>query len=223
MEGIVTQSLLVNAASAATLEPSAPVINRNGGGRLDSAPQVAVTPCQVTIAQRYSVRGTSAVPTLAVLHVTAGRERGAIRRVAGQLGSLASDVFTITREMPKRINGAWDLMRETLYPGYIFIQLNDASDLPMAGKLLHATTLSALDPCEAELLLGLSGREHLIRVSYGDIVDGKLQVHMGPLHGREHLVAHIDRHRRKAWLQIPGISQAEDRKLGVGLEVMSKS
>ena len=163
------------------------------------------------------------MPTLAVLHVSAGRERGAIRRVAGKLGSLASDVFTITREMPKRIDGAWDLVRETLYPGYIFIQLSDVSDLPVAGKLLHAEILSALDPREAELLLGLSGREHLIRMSYGDIADGKLQVSMGPLRGREHLVAHIDRHRRKAWLQISGISQAEDRKLGVGLEVMSKS
>ena len=158
-----------------------------------------------------------------MLHVTAGRERSAIRRVAGQLGSLASDVFTITREMPKRIDGVWDLMRETLYPGYIFIQLGDASDLSMAGKLLHATTLSALDPREAELLLGLSGHERLIRVSYGNIVDGKLQVNMGPLRRREHLVAYVDRHRRKAWLQIPGVSQAEDRKLGVGLEVMSKS
>lgn len=66
---------------------------------------------------------------------------------------------------------------------------------------------------------------HVIRMSVGDVVEGRLVVHEGALVGCEGLVAHVDRHRRSAWLQAadPVLRDASGRGLRVGLEVVSKS
>lgn len=71
---------------------------------------------------------------------------------------------------------------------------------------------------EADFVRRIGDARHVIRMSVGDVVEGRLV-------GCEGLVAHVDRHRRSAWLQAadPVLRDASGRGLRVGLEVVSKS
>ena len=64
------------------------------------------------------------------------------------------------------------------------------------------------------------GSDHHITLSKGRIRNGKTEVLSGPLCGQEHLISRIDRHKRLAQLNVPGMEPVG--KLCVGLEIVEK-
>lgn len=125
---------------------------------------------------------------------------------------LARDAFSLARVALRREHGAWVARTEAIWPGYVLVEPAEgiiADDLGAVGSLT---------PIESALVRRLGGASHLIPVSEGRIVAGRLEVRFGPLAGLEPLVRRVDRHRRLAWLEPePG------RRIPVGLEVVSKS
>ncbi len=156
---------------------------------------------------------------------TEQRAAECVRRVAGDA---ARDVFVLQREVPRHSKGTWAVERDVAYPGCVFVEVADAEALrnrlegapaTRARLIRNGRDISLLAPKEARLLLDLGGADHVVRMSVGDVVEGQLVVRSGSLAGHEALIAHVDRHRRSAWL----VANPPARGLRVGLEVVSKS
>ncbi|MBM6689078.1 hypothetical protein H6A35_09430 [Collinsella tanakaei] len=115
-----------------------------------------------------------------------------------------------------------------VYSGYVFAETRDIEVFetrlqasPSARAVLEKVdTLHVLNDREVRTLYELGGVGHIIRMSVGDIVSGRLVVRSGSLAGREDLIARVDRHRRSAWLRT---GSPRSFGLRVGLEVVSKS
>lgn len=235
LQGSAQIACAVDAATAIT----------NGGGRSSAKlAGVCVTPRCYAPAAGQTAALASRIQTdnpIAALSVPRGREEACARRIRAAAGSSASEVFVLARECARSHAGAWELVREPAYPGSVFAAVRDAEafvervDTPAFAALgIHLiTTQSALgtpeprflSQREADFVRRIGDARHVIRMSVGDVVEGRLVVHEGALVGCEGLVAHVDRHRRSAWLQAadPVLRDASGRGLRVGLEVVSKS
>lgn len=159
-------------------------------------------------------------------------------------GAAVDNAFSVTRELPRRVNGAWTVVEQPLFPGYVFVAARDVDALDDCfashdgeQPVRSGIAFKRLSHKESDLLLSLMGEGSCVRMSRGDIVDGCLRVSEGPLRGHEDLIAKVDRHKRLAYLY-PGVltgletlsawntSAADNpRRLGLclGLEVVSKS
>lgn len=129
---------------------------------------------------------------------------------------LAVDAFELSCMELHRIRGAWVVEARSAWPGYVLVEPASGVDPSELADALGA--VGALTSLESALVRRLGGATHVIQISQGRIVDGRLAVDFGPLAGLEPLISRIDRHRRLAWLEPePG------RAIAVGLEVTSKS
>lgn len=149
-------------------------------------------------------------------------------RVARVAGASLDDCFVLRRQALRRHGGAWHLCDEVMFPGYIFLVTGDPAGLAEGLGLLTSFAYllncdgvpATLDEREVAFVRDFGGPQHMVVLSRGSIVDGRLTVEEGPLKGREHLVAKVDRHKRMAWLRggILGVGSVR-----VGLEVVSKT
>ena len=74
---------------------------------------------------------------------------------------------------------------------------------------------------EVEFISGFAKDNHKIDMSYGFIVNDKIIIESGPLKGREGLIKKIDRHKRKAVIEMKFLNQTISAS--VGLESIRKS
>jgi transcriptional antiterminator NusG len=78
----------------------------------------------------------------------------------------------------------------------------------------------ALTDKEEAFLEQFGDKEQIVRMSEGIIENSEIIVTSGPLKGLEGYIRKIDRHKRKAWLELPlfgGMQRVE-----VGLEIIVK-
>ena len=81
-------------------------------------------------------------------------------------------------------------------------------------------TIVSLTDEEVSFLLRLGGEEQTVEMSEGIIENDRVVVLSGPLKGNEGLIKKIDRHKRKAWLEIEMFGRMVEMQ--VGLEVVGK-
>ena len=183
--------------------------------------------------------------------MTPGREHSMARRIMRAMGDSASAAIVFERELPRRVRGAWGTVREILFSGYVVVRTADADALEREIESRTEAFGPHVDPVPIrlddramDLLANMAGERGVLRMSVGDIVDGRLKVRSGALKGVEHLVARIDRHKRLAYLKTGLFGDAERglsvwgsstggsgrrtgaaRELGLclGLEVVAKS
>ncbi len=149
-------------------------------------------------------------------------------RVARVARAALDDCFVLRRQALRRRGGAWHLCDEVMFPGYIFLVTDNPAGLAEGLGLLTSFSYllnrdgapSTLDEREIAFVRDFGGPHHTVALSRGSIVDGRLTVGEGPLKGREHLVAKVDRHKRMAWLRGGILGTGSVR---VGLEVVSKT
>lgn len=139
-----------------------------------------------------------------------------------------------------RYQGEWHVAERNLFPGYVVLSVPDGPEgiAPLEGVLgklfpggrrerngrLHAVCRES-----RESLLGLCGGSMVIRMSRGRICGGSLVVTAGPLAGQEQSIRKIDRHKRVAWVGMPGEGTGDGarepavlQRICVGLEVYEK-
>lgn len=158
------------------------------------------------------------------------------------------DAFILTYDSMRRYGGAWHVEQKPMFPGYILLESEDgkrlAEELKESGRFVSRegdrNVLMKLEDHEAEFLQKLCGREHHLRMSRGYIKGGQTYVTEGPLQGQERLIRKIDRHRRMAWVEVPGRFRSQGgwfytkdtrrlpdgsmrREMYAGLEIVSKS
>ena len=87
-------------------------------------------------------------------------------------------------------------------------------------ELRYEDDVSALSTEERAYLEGLMDEEHNVRISKGEILNGEVIITEGPLKGYESNIIRIDRHKRRAILNV----RMNDREMqvDVSLEIVKK-
>ena len=143
---------------------------------------------------------------------------------------ILKDAFLFTYEYMKKYQGSWHLMKDKMFPGYVFLESDDGSRLSEELEPYRSTVsvrileddklLLSIQEEEQKILEELCGRERHMSMSRGIIQQGITHVTEGPLKGKEQLIRRIDRHKRVAYLNhctLPGKGFVK-----AGLEIESK-
>lgn len=132
-------------------------------------------------------------------------------------------------EEKKKIRGEWTVQKKVLFPGYIFVVTENIEQLYEALRSVIGLTrligtgreIVPLTEEEKNFLLEMGGEEQVVEMSEGIIENSRTKVLSGPLKGKEGLIRKIDRHKRKAWLEIEMFGR--EQTVEVGLEIVAKS
>lgn len=130
----------------------------------------------------------------------------------------ADAIFTLTYDRMRRYQGEWHMEEKPLFPDSFFVEKEKGKTF--LEELPPQSEIQLLEPEEGQFLQNFCGSTHHSNLSQGRIREGRTEVFSGPLHGREHLIRKIDRHKRLAQLIVPGMEHVG--KLCVGLEIVEK-
>lgn len=143
-------------------------------------------------------------------------------------GAVLERCFIPRYEEKKHIQGAWRTQKQILFPGYVFVVTSDIRKLHDGLKTVIGLTkllgtgreIVPLSEGEKEFLLSFGGEEQVVQMSEGIIIGSQVIIHSGPLKGKEGYIRKIDRHKRKAWLELPFLGGMQ--RVQVGLEIVSR-
>lgn len=144
-------------------------------------------------------------------------------------GDILESSFIPYYETKKKTASQWKTEQKILFPGYVFLITEQVESLFFALKKVEGLTkllgtgneIVPLSQREEEFLKRLGGDDHVVEMSEGIIEGDRVIIESGPLQDQEGYIVKIDRHKRKAWLEIPmfgGIQRVE-----VGLEIKMKT
>jgi transcriptional antiterminator NusG len=131
-------------------------------------------------------------------------------------------------ETKKKIQGSWVIEKKILFPGYLFVITDRIEDLFMQlkkvigfSKLLGiGGDIVPLEEREILFLQRFGGVEQVVQMSEGIIENVEVRITSGPLEGMEGFIRKIDRHKRRAWLELPMFGEMQ--RVEVGLEIVEK-
>ena len=131
-------------------------------------------------------------------------------------------------EEKKKQNGTWNTLQKVLFPGYIFMITEDVEKLFFHLKTIEGMTkligtgqdIIPLKEEEITFLKRFGGEEQIVSMSEGIIEGTQVTIISGPLKGMEGLIQKIDRHKRKAWLELEMFGKMQ--QVEVGLEITRK-
>ncbi|MBR3241688.1 MAG: antiterminator LoaP [Parasporobacterium sp.] len=164
-----------------------------------------------------------------VIQTQTGKELKVKQKIEMRLSpEVYEDCRIIYYETKRKYEGKWHLEKKTMFPGYLFIVTDKIEDVflqlkkvPELTKLLgYGEEIVPITPKEEAFLSRISNEEHTVEMSYG-IQDGdKIIVKEGVLKGLESIIRKIDRHKRKAFIEVEILG--EKRQVEIGLEIVSK-
>lgn len=166
-----------------------------------------------------------------VIWTLTGKENIVRDEILAQIGQENKEkLHILTRERKQKYRGEWQMRKEKLFPGYLFMDL-DATQVEPVREVLrrateHAKVLKTGDELypihaqEEQLLRRLTGDTTNVAVSVGMIEGDKIIVREGPLVGMEGMIKRIDRHKRMAVLEVELFNRVSEVK--VGLEIVEK-
>lgn len=142
--------------------------------------------------------------------------------------SILKKSFIPKYEQERKYQGQWHTELKVLFPGYVFLVSGEKEKLFFELKRIIGLTkllgigeiIVPLTDEEVNFLLRLGGEEQTVEMSEGIIENDRVVVTSGPLKGNEGLIRKIDRHKRKAWLEIEMFGRTVEMQ--VGLEVVGK-
>ena len=129
-----------------------------------------------------------------------------------------------------KIRGEWRLVKRLLFPGYLFFVTDDPealnrelSRVPMPIRLLgnEENSFFPLTDKERDWFLSFMDGNHTVRMSEGYISGDKITVTRGPLMGLEGDIRKIDRHKRRAYIDVSLFGRTVPAS--VGLEIVRKT
>ena len=127
-----------------------------------------------------------------------------------------------------KYGNSWDMVKKILFPGYIFIVTDNLNECLKLIKKVEGLTkilgdgevMIPLSKEEESLMLRLGGEEQVVEISEGIIEGTKVIITDGPLKGLETMIRKVDRHRRKAFIEVDMLGVR--RMISVGLEIIRK-
>ena len=166
-----------------------------------------------------------------VAQVQSGREASTLdmcRRFVSP--SIMKDCFMPETEVLWKIRGEWRLVRRLLFPGYLFFVTDDVDELnkellrvPMPIRLLgnEENSFFPLTDRERDWFLSFMDGDHVVRMSEGCINGDQVTITRGPLMGFEGDIRKIDRHKRRAYIDVNLFGRTVPAS--IGLEIVRKS
>ena len=141
---------------------------------------------------------------------------------------ILEECFIPYYEQKKKYIGKWHITNEILFPGYIFMISSLINDLiaeirkiPKLIKILgNGNEIIPLYDREIEFLMEFGKKEHLIKMSYGYIENDKIIITDGPMKDYEGTVKKIDRHKRKAIIEVEFFGRIME--VSAGVEIVRK-
>lgn len=142
--------------------------------------------------------------------------------------SILTRCFIPYYEEKKRMRGEWVTLKKVLFPGYVFMVTDDLEELYLQLRDVTGLTrflgtgdeIVPLTSEEEEFLRHMGGEEQVVHMSEGIIEGEKVHVTDGPLQGMEGYIRKIDRHKRKAYLEISMFGRIQS--VQIGLEIVKK-
>ncbi len=165
-----------------------------------------------------------------VVQVCTGSEHSICRQCGMNVSpAVLERCFVPYYEEKKCIRGKWTVRQKLLFPGYVFMITENIEELYMQLKQVIGLTkllgtgdeVIPLREEETEFLLSFGGKDQVVEMSEGIIEGSQVKVLSGPLMGKEGLIRKIDRHKRKAYLEIEMFGRVQ--KVQVGLEITMKT
>ena len=143
-------------------------------------------------------------------------------------GSILERCFIPYYEERRCLQGSWTTIRKILFPGYVFVITEDVEELKQQLKYVLGLTkilglgeeIVPLNDGEVNFMEQLGGEGQLVEISEGIIEGGEVRIYRGSLQGMEGHIKKIDRHKRKAWLEIEMFGRMQ--MVQVGLEIVEK-
>ena len=161
-----------------------------------------------------------------VVWTSTGSERRAMEAIKDD--PLSKRCFIPRRAVQIRKNGQWIRQEKPLFPGYFFVDTDNAEELSDQVRKIEGfnkllTVEKEFCPLygrDADMIEDLYGKDGLFDLSEGIIEGDRIIVTSGPLVGNEGSIKKIDRHKRLAYLEFDMFGQ--DVKAAVGLEIVEK-
>ena len=164
-----------------------------------------------------------------VIQVRSGTEEGIQKQCEKIIDpSVLQKCFIPQCEQERKYQGAWHKELKTLFPGYVFLISEDKEALFFALKKVAGLTkllgtgeeVVPLTQEEVRFLKRFSRDDQVVEMSEGIIEDQQVIITSGPLKGNEGLIKRIDRHKRKAYLEMEMFGRKIETQ--VGLEIVRK-
>ena len=138
------------------------------------------------------------------------------------------ECFLPKYEKAKKVNGVWIRQKELLFPGYLFFISQNVEQLSLELKRMPEFAMILgdeegpvpLQDKEVDFLKKYTNEDKVLEMSYGYMVGEQLVITQGPLKEYRGRVIHIDRHKRRAVLEMEFFGRVVRTK--VGLEVVRK-
>lgn len=136
--------------------------------------------------------------------------------------------FVPYSEQERKYQGEWHREYKVLFPGYVFLVSEDKAELFYQLKRVIGLTkllgtgdeIVPLSEDEIRFLTAFGREDQVVEMSEGFIENDRVVITSGPLQGNEGLIRKIDRHKRKAYLEIDMFGRK--LKTQVGLEIVRK-
>lgn len=159
-----------------------------------------------------------------VIQVISGKEEN----ICIQLRQYGIECFVFYYEKKKKYLKEWHILKEILFPGYIFVDTFDVGNVVEKCRLVKGFTklvkggeeIIPLSEEERLFFQRIGGAEHVVEMSYGTSYDGRISVSLGPLQELESSIVYANRHKRIAKLDIMWLGKKI--KMEVGLEIRIK-
>ena len=162
-----------------------------------------------------------------VVQTMAGREF-AVQRQIEQFASddVLDECFVPQYEVQKHLRGEWRTCTAVLFPGYLIVVTDNASDLqaalrrvPAFAKVLGSDgKFIPLEPREIAWIDAFTEKEHrVIGMSEGVVEGDQVVILKGPLMGHAGCIRKIDRRKRTAYLEMEMFGRTIRTKLGLGI------
>lgn len=164
-----------------------------------------------------------------VVQVRTGTEESIVSQCRKIIPSDAMEkCFLSYYKEQKKFHGKWHTLEKLLFPGYVFM-ISDTPDRlftelkkvnGLTKILTYGDDMIPLTEEEVAFLLRFGKEEQVVEMSSGIIEGNKVIVTDGPLKGLEGCIKKIDRHKRKAWLEVEMFGRMVE--MTVGLEIVEK-
>lgn len=164
-----------------------------------------------------------------VIQVRTGTEENILAQCGKKIPpAVLERIFIPYYEEKKHIHSEWIVQRKVLFPGYVFAVTEEVEKLYEALRSVIGVTkligtgkeIVPITEKEKQFLLEFGGEEQLVEMSEGIIVGDRTIILKGPLKGKEGMIRKIDRHKRKAWLEVEMFGRRQE--VQVGLEIVEK-
>lgn len=165
-----------------------------------------------------------------VVQVFTGTEKTICRQAEKAIpADILQRIFIPHYEEKRRIRGEWKLLQKILFPGYVFVVTDQIEELWLQLKKLIGYTrligagedVIPLTEEEVAFLLNFGKEEQVVKLSQGIIENDRVRITEGPLMGMEGSIRRIDRHKRKAWVEVQMFGRKQ--VVQVGVEIVRKS